>query len=75
MTEPNTIPAVSLDGKNYAVASLSQEAQDVVATLAENEQVANTLKIQLKHVNVGAVALTNALRELVKDVEPLEIKE
>ena len=74
MTEPNSnIPVVSIDGKHYAVDNLSQEAKDVVATLAEHEQVANTLKTQLKHVNVGAVALTNALRELLKDVEPLEL--
>ena len=75
MTEENQVRAITLDGNNYAIDTLSQEAKDVLVTLSENDQVANELKRTLKHVNVGAVALTNALRELLKDVEPLEVAE
>ena len=43
MTEENQVRAFTLDGNNYAIDTLSQEAKDVLVTLSENDQVANEL--------------------------------
>lgn len=72
MTTDNTIQAIQIDDKSYAVDSLSTEAVEVVKTIAENQQVSGILQAQLKHIQIGAAALQNALKELVKDVEPIE---
>ena len=75
MTTENKIQAIRIDDKNYSVDDLSTEAMDVVKTIAENQQVSGILQAQLKHIQIGAAALQNALKELVKGIEPIEIDE
>ncbi len=70
MTE-NQIQAVRIDDQNYALSDLSQEAREVVATIAQNQKIAQFHEANFKQLSIASAALQNALKEMVSGVTPI----
>ena len=75
MTEPNSVPVVTIDGKHYSVESLGDDAKALVECLRENQVLQAHHIAQHRQLQIARELLSAKLNEMTEGVEPLEVNE
>ena len=73
MTEPNSVPVVTIDGKHYSVESLGEDAKALVECLRENQVLQAHHVAQHRQLQIARELLSAKLNEVAEGVEPLEV--
>ena len=75
MTNETQAQAIGIDGSQYALDSLNDECKNLVAAITNNRNLAQ-IHEQTKHqLDIANTALTNSLKAMLADVEPIEVAE